>query len=152
MHRNCVALCLLLFAGFTEVAAQPRPSPVPAVAAANRVSRIRRHSKVYIAPMGGFETTLFAALDKQVVPLVIVEDPQQAEFQIKETGEKRVTWARMIFASQPLITNQPEIVVSSLRTGEAVLVCPLQSVTTTQAKQRTAEDCAKLLKRKVLEK
>ena len=152
MHRNCVALCLLLFAGFTEVAAQPRSTPAPALSGAQSSGRIRRHSKVYIAPMGGFETTLFAALDKQIVPLVIVEDPQQAEFQIRETGQKRVTWVRMIFASEPLITSQPEIVVTSLRTGEEILVCPVQSITTTRAKQRTAEDCAKLLKRKVLEK
>ena len=150
MHRNCVALCLLLSAGFTS--ALGRPQPTAASSSTTQLGRIHRHSKVYIAPMGGFETTLFAALDKQIVPLVIVQKQQDAEFEIRETGEKRVTWARMIFASQPLITNQPEIVVTSLRSGEAVLVCPVHSINSTQARQRTAEDCAKLLKRKVLEK
>jgi len=150
MHRNCVALCLLLLVGSTS--ALGRPQPPAASSSSTQVGRIHRHSKVYIAPMGGFESTLFAALDKQIVPLVIVQKPQNADFEIRETGEKRVTWARMIFASQPLITNQPEIVVTSLRTGEAVLVCPVQSISSARAKERTAEDCAKLLKRKVLEK
>ena len=149
MHRNCVALCLVLLSGFTSALGRPQPT---AASSSTTLGRIHRHSKVYIAPMGGFETTLFAALDKQIVPLVIVQKQQDAEFEIRETGEKRVTWARMIFASQPLITNQPEIVVTSLRSGEAVLVCPVQSISSAPARQRTAENCAKLLKRKVLEK
>jgi hypothetical protein len=150
MHRNCVALCLWILAGFTSALGRPQPSA--ASSSSTQVGRIHRHSKVYIAPMGGFETTFFAALDKEIVPLVIVQKPQEAEFEIRETGEKRVTWARMIFASQPLITNQPEIVVTSLRSGEAVLVCPVQSISSAPARQRTAENCAKLLKHKVLEK
>jgi hypothetical protein len=150
MHRNCVALCLSLLSCCAPALSRTRGNPSPI--APDPSGRIRRHSKVYIAPMGGFETVLFAALDKQIVPLVIVEKPDQAEFEVKETGAERVTWARLIFASQPVVAQQPEIFVTSLRTGQAVLACPLSSLNSVHARQNAAEDCAKRLKRKVLEK
>jgi hypothetical protein len=150
MHRNCVALCLLVLSCCFPAVSRTRGTP--SQSAPDPSGRIRRHSKVYIAPMGGFETTLFAALDKQVVPLVIVEQPGQAEFEVKETGAEKVTWARIIFASQPVVSEQPEILVTSLRTGQAVLACPLSSFNSVHARQSAAEDCAKRLKRKVLEK
>ncbi len=150
MRRNCVALSMFVLASALVLPARSRgpvapPSPDPG-------GRIRRHSKVFIAPMGGFEVTLFAALDKQIVPLVIVQNPKQAEFEIKETGEDHVTWARMIFASQPLVQQQPEIVVTSLRTGDVVLSCPLVPMNSPRLRDALAQDCAKRLKRKVLEK
>lgn len=149
MRRNCVVLSLFLLASLSAPARSRGPvhpyAPDPG-------GRIRRHSKVYIAPMGGFEVTLFAALDKQVVPLVIVETPGQAEFEIKETGREQVTWSRLIFASQPLVRQQPEIVVTSLRHGDVVLSCPVVPMNSPRVRDAVAQDCAKRLKRKVLEK
>ncbi len=150
MRRDCVVLGLLLFASALSVPARSR-GPVSPVNPGPS-GRIRRHSKVYIAPMGGFEITFFAALDKQVVPLVIVETPNQAEFEIKETGQERVTWARMIFASQPLVRQQPEIVVTSLRSGQVVLACPVVPMNSPRIRDAIAQDCAKRLKGKLLEK
>ena len=149
MHRNCVALCLLVLT--SPVMARSR-SAVPTGPTPANSSKLRRHSKVYIERMGGFETTLFAAIDKEIVPLVIVEKPQDAEFDIKETGAERVTWAHMIFASQPTLTQEPEFVVTSLRSGEVVLACPLPPLNSTRDRERAADDCAKRLKRTVLQK
>ncbi len=150
MRRNCVVLSLFLLAGTLVAPARSRGPVTPANP--DPGGRIRRHSKVYIAPMGGFEITLFAALDKQVVPLVIVETPDQAQFEIKETGQEQVTWSRLIFASQPLVRQQPEIVVTSLRTGDVVLSCPVVPMNSPRVRDAIAQDCAKRLKHKVLEK
>ncbi len=150
MRRDCVALGLFLFASTLVVAARTR-SPI-SPPHSDPGGRIRRHSRVFIAPMGGFEVALFAALDKQVVPLVIVETPAQAEFEIKEVGQEQVTWSRLIFASQPLVRQQPEIVITSLRTGNVVLSCPLVPMNSPRVRDAIAQDCAKRLKRKVLEK
>jgi len=150
MHRNCVVLCLLLLA--SPATARSRGNSTPSSPTPPVGNRIRRHSKVYIARMGGFETTLFAAIDKEVVPLVIVQKPEEAEFAIKETGAERVTWARMIFASQPIVTHDPEILVTSMRSGEVVLSCPVSSLNSAHDRERAADDCAKRLKRTVLQK
>src|SRR5579884_2416487 len=150
MHRNCVALCLLLLT--SPVMARSRSAVAPTAPNPATSGKIRRHSKVYIARMGGFEATLFAAIDKEVVPLVIVDKPGEAEFDIKETGAERVTWAHMIFASQPTVTQQPEIVVTRIRSGEVVLACPLPTLNSARDRERAADDCAKRLKRSVLEK
>ncbi len=153
MHRNCVALCLLVLTSPVMARSRravPPSDPNPATTPAS--SKLRRHSKIYIEHMGGFETTLFAAIDKEVVPLVIVDKPGEAEFDIKETGAERVTWAHMIFASQPTVTQQPEIVVTRIRSGEVVLACPLPTLNSTRDRERAADDCAKRLKRSVLEK
>ncbi|HZU44453.1 MAG TPA: hypothetical protein VE994_17390 [Terriglobales bacterium] len=150
MHRNCVALCLLLLT--SPVMARSRSAVAPTAPNPATSGKLRRHSKVYIARMGGFETTLFAAIDKEVVPLVIVQKPEDAEFDIKETGTERVTWAHMIFASQPTVTSQPEIVVTSVYSGEVVLACPVPPLNSQRDRDRAADDCAKRLKRTVLQK
>lgn len=150
MHRNCVALCLLVLT--TPVMARSRSAVPPTDPTPTSSSKLRRHSKVYIERMGGFETTLFAAIDREIVPLVIVQKPTEAEFDIKETGAERVTWAHMIFASQPTVTQQPEIVVTNLHSGDVVLACPLPTLNSQRDRERAADDCAKRLKRTVLEK
>lgn len=150
MHRNCVALCLLVLT--SPVMARSRSAVPPTDPTPTSSSKLRRHSKVYIERMGGFETTLFAAIDREIVPLVIVQKPTEAEFDIKETGAERVTWAHMIFASQPTVTQQPEIVVTNLHSGDVVLACPLPTLNSQRDRERAADDCAKRLKRTVLEK
>jgi hypothetical protein len=54
-----------------------------------RKHMIHRRSRVYIEPMGGFESTLAAAFDNKQVPLVIVTDKSQAEYLITGTTEEK---------------------------------------------------------------
>ena len=63
-------------------------------------TRMPRNSKVYIAPMDGFESYLAAAFRKKEVPLTIVTDRDQADFEITGTHEKKnAGWAKTIFIS-----------------------------------------------------
>ncbi|MBI1791575.1 MAG: hypothetical protein HYR60_28940, partial [Acidobacteria bacterium] len=51
--------------------------------------KIAAGSKVYIAPMGGFETYLKGALDAKKVPLTVVEDRDKAEYEITGAAESQ---------------------------------------------------------------
>src|SRR5262245_65752048 len=78
-----------------------------AVGKAQDPTMIPRDSKVYIEPFKaesetkgaqGFETYLMAALRKKNVPLVIVTDPEQADFVISGTADRQgAGWAKKVF-------------------------------------------------------
>src|SRR2546430_17680323 len=97
-----LAMATIIFASATCAQAQTgRPQNT---GAANTTSpadtRIPRNSKVFIAPMDGFETYLAAALRKKEVPLTMVTDREQADFEITGTHEKKnAGWAKTIFVS-----------------------------------------------------
>src|SRR6266550_1477663 len=61
-------------------------------------TKIPRNSKVYIAPMDGFEVYLAAAFRKKEVPLIIVTQRDNADFMISGSHEKKnAGWAKTIF-------------------------------------------------------
>ena len=59
-------------------------------------------SRVYIAPMGGFEANLIAALNKKKVPVVVVGSRSTADFEVGGGAEsQKANWMR-IWVSVPL--------------------------------------------------
>jgi len=46
-------------------------------------------SRVYIAPMGGFETNLIAAINNKKVPVVIVGSRSTADFEVAGGAESQ---------------------------------------------------------------
>ncbi len=64
-------------------------------------TKIPANSKIYINPMeSGFETYVTAAIQKKKVPVVIVTNREQADFEIKGSVEKqKAGWAKTIFIS-----------------------------------------------------
>src|ERR1700686_2698568 len=55
-------------------------------------------SKVYIAPMNGFENYLAAAFAKKKVQLVPIADEDQADYVITGTSQdKKAGWAKIVF-------------------------------------------------------
>src|SRR5262245_16030846 len=93
-------LTLVLMCGFQiAVCAQAaqetekKAETAPAVAASEPA--LPAGSKVYIAPMDGFETYLIAALDKKKVPLVVVTKKEEAEFEISGNSDaQKAGWAK----------------------------------------------------------
>ena len=49
--------------------------------------KIPANSKVFLAPMGGFEDELKAAIQRKKVPVVLVTDKEQADYEITGTSE-----------------------------------------------------------------
>jgi hypothetical protein len=80
-------------------------------------TRIPANSKIYINPMDGFETYVTAALQKKKLPLVIIANREQADFEIKGSMEKqKAGWAKTIFIS-PYPEIDATMQVVNIKTG-----------------------------------
>lgn len=104
-------------------------------------------SRVYIAPMDGFENYLAAALEKKKVPLVPVADKEHADYVISGTSvDKKAGWAKIVFMGNVHSDNAASITMSSVKTGAIVYAYAVDKKSTMHGQQTTAEACAKHLK------
>lgn len=112
-------------------------------------TRIPRNSKVYLAPMDGFEQYLAAALRKKSVPLLIVVDREAADFEITGTHEmKEAGWAKTIFlGGKPSASASIQVV--NLRTKVVVYADSSHRDSANRGERSTAEKLAKYLKRRM---
>lgn len=112
-------------------------------------TRIPRNSRIYIAPMDGFEIYLAAAIRKKGVPITMVTDRDQADFEITGThATKDAGWAKTIFVSpQPSATASMQVV--NLKTGVVVYADSSHRTTANRGERSTAEKLAKYLKKKI---
>lgn len=113
-------------------------------------TRIPRNSRVYIAPMDGFETYLAAAFRKKEVPLVIVTEPEFADFMISGTHEKKnAGWAKTIFLGDARSSASASMQVVNMRTKVVVYADSTHRGSANRGERSTAEKLAKYLKRKI---
>jgi hypothetical protein len=130
---------LVLALGATDVRAQPPEA------------HLTPGAKVYIASMpDGFDGFLKAAIEKKKVPLAIVEDKAQAQFEMTGHSDTQKAGA----AKKVLMLNwhsdeQASIQVASVESGEVVFAYSVHKKSSAHGKQSTAEACAKHLKKMV---
>ena len=138
-------LCVAAFAAAQESSSQDKLATQTGAAD----TRIPRNSRVYIAPMDGFETYLAAAIRKKEVPIVMVTDRDQADFEITGTHEKKeASWAKTIFVSpQPSATASMQVV--NLKTKVVVYADSSHRTSANRGERSTAEKLAKYLKEKI---
>jgi hypothetical protein len=108
-------------------------------------------SKVFVATMdGGFETYLTAGLVKKKVPVVVVTDKDQADFEISgiSTSEK-AGWAKLLFTSSDASNEEASIKVVDLKTGSVVFAYSVHKHNSARGKQSAAEACAKHINQKM---
>ncbi len=112
-------------------------------------TRIPRNSRIYIAPMDGFEIYLAAAIRKKEVPITMVTDRALADFEITGTHDtKDAGWAKTIFVSpQPSATASMQVV--NLKTSVVVYADSSHRQTANRGERSTAEKLAKYLKKKI---
>ncbi len=119
-------------------------SPAPAD------TRIPRNSRIYIAPMNGFDSYLAAAFRKKGVPLVIVADREQADFEITGTHEtKKAGWAKTIFLGDARSSASASIQIVNVRTRVVVYADSSHRGSANRGERSTAEKLAKYLKKKI---
>lgn len=107
-------------------------------------------SKVYIAPMEGFETHLKAAFTKKDVPLVIVEEKEKADFEITGTASsQKASAAKKIIMGSWRSREEATIKVTNLKSGVIVFGYSVHKENSAHGQKSTAEACAKHLKEKV---
>jgi hypothetical protein len=139
-----VLLVLLLatpsvFSQETRTYFNPTAKPIPA------------GSKVYVAPMpGGLENYIAAGILKKKVPVVLVNEQSQANYQISGVSEtEKAGWAKMFVMGTDASNEQASIQVTDLNLGEVVFAYSVNKKNSERGKQSAGEACAKHLKEKI---
>jgi hypothetical protein len=110
-------------------------------------SKIAMGSKVYIVPMGGFETYLKAAILKEKVPIQIVERQVDADYEITKVSDNKTAGAAKSRIKESTHSNEnASIEVSSLKYHEIVYAFSVHEKNSTHGEQSSAEAWAKHLK------
>ena len=120
---------------------------------------IPRNSKVYIAPfkseskdkpVEGFESYIAAALRKKEVPLIIVANPDQADFKIEGTADKKGAGAaKKILLGDWRSTTSAAITVTNMKTGVVAYADSSHRESANKGLRSSAEKLAKYLKKKI---
>ena len=119
---------------------------------------IPRDSRVYIAPVAStnpkreldqFENYLAAAIRKKKVPVVMVTDRAQADFEIIGTAERREAgWEKKIFGEyrDDIVAS---ISVINIKTGVVAYADSSYRINANRGPRSSAEKLAKYLKKKI---
>jgi hypothetical protein len=133
-------------------------SPPPAAADTFSAQVIPRNSKIYIAPISStnpkralaqFESYLAAAIRKKNVPVVMVTDRSQADFEITGTAEMREPgWEKKIFGEyrDDVFAS---ISVVNLKTNVVAYADSSYRQNANRGPRSSAEKLAKYLKKKI---
>jgi hypothetical protein len=117
--------------------------------AANKV--IPPGSKVFVAAMeNGFDSNLKAAFQAKKVPVVVVDDKAQADFEISGHSEsQKASTAKKVILWDWHSNEQASIQVVNLKSSEVVFAYSVNKVSSAHGKKSSAEACAKHLKEKI---
>jgi PDZ domain-containing protein len=120
---------------------------VAITAAAITQTSIPEGSRIYIAPMGGFETNLIAALNEKKVPIVIVGSRSMADFEVAGGAEsQKANWMRIWVSGTWRTDEKASIVVKNLHTDVIVYAYEVNKWAAWHGSQSAAEACAKHIK------
>ena len=109
--------------------------------------KIPPNSKVFLAPMGGFETELKKAIESKKVPVVLVADKDQADYVITGTSEtEKAGTAKKVIMLNWHSNEQASITVTDNKSGDVVYAYSVNKQSSAHGKRSTAEACAKHLK------
>ena len=120
---------------------------------------IPRNSRFYIAPIKsesdqtpveGFESYLAAAIRKKNVPIIMVADRSQADFEITGSADKKgAGWAKKIFLGDWRSTTSASMQVVNLKTGVIAYADASHRASANKGLRSSAEKLAKYLKKKI---
>jgi hypothetical protein len=144
-------IVLLAIAWSAAMFAQDKPQEnKPAETKTETKKKIAANSKVFLAPMGGFENDLKTAIEKKKVPVVLVADKEQADYVITGTSEtEKAGAAKKVIMLNWHSNEQASITVSDNKSGEVVFAYSVNKNSSAHGKRSTAEACAKHLKEQI---
>jgi hypothetical protein len=127
---------------------------LPLAARQSGSNTLKAGAKVFIAPMeDGFDGYLKAAIQKKQVPLTVVGDKSQAEFEITGHSETHTaSTAKKLLLGKIHSDEQASIQVANLESGEVVFAYSVNKLSSAHGKQSSAEACAKNLKEEIEKK
>ncbi len=148
-------LFLALATGYSQrVVAQQEPASAEqketaqeAKTAPQTQAKIPPGAKVFVATMGGFETPFKKAMADKKVPLAMVEQREQAEYEITGASEsKKASTAKKVILGSWHSDEDASIKVANLKSGEVVYAYAVHKQDSAHGQKSTAEACAKHLK------
>ena len=109
--------------------------------------KIPANAKLFLSPMGGFEDELKTAIDKKKVPVVLVADKEQADYEVSGTSEtEKAGAAKKVIMLDWHSNEQASITVTERKSGEVIFAYSVNKKSSAHGKRSTAEACAKHLK------
>ncbi len=115
--------------------------------AKDAAKKIPPQAKVYLAPVGGFENDLKAALQSKKVPVEVVTEREKADYEITGTAEsQKAGAAKKVIMGNWHSSEQASITVTEMKSGEVVFAYSVNKQSSAHGKRSTAEACAKHLK------
>jgi hypothetical protein len=147
---NIVVLAIALgLAAFAQDTKAPEPKAQENKPAETK-KKIPANAKVFLAPMGGFENDLKTAIEKKKVPVVLVTDKDQADYEITGTSDtEKAGTAKKVIMLDWHSNEQASITVTDHKTGEVVFAYSVNKKSSAHGKRSTAEACAKHLKEQI---
>lgn len=107
-------------------------------------------SKVYIAPLHGYESFVVAAVVKKETPIVVVNSREKADYEITGVAETvEAGWQKMFFLGSQQSNEEASIVMTNLKTGAVVWGYNVHKTNSFKGKQSSSEACAKHLKARI---
>ena len=104
-------------------------------------------SKVFVAPMGGFETYVKAAIEKKKVGITIVDSREAADYELSGVAEsQKASTAKKVLMLDWHSTEQASIKLTEIKSSEVVFAYSVNKASSAHGKQSSAEACAKHLK------
>ena len=108
--------------------------------------KIPSGSRVYVAPMGGFESYIVAGIMKKKVPVAIVADREKAEYEIKGAAEsQKAGWAKIVFTGNDSTNEEASVTVTEIKTGAVVFAYSVHKGNSVRGKQSAGEAIGKHL-------
>ena len=132
----------------TDAAADPKNAKAqPATAPASAPNlKISSGSKIYVAPMAGFENYVVAGIMKKKVPISIVNNRDKADYEINGAADtQKAGWAKIIFLKTDATTEEATINVTEIKTGAVVFAYSVHKGNSARGKQSAGEAIGKHL-------
>jgi hypothetical protein len=108
--------------------------------------KIPAGSKIYVAPMAGFENYVVAGIMKKKVPVSIVADRDKADYEINGAAEtQKAGWAKIVFTGNDSTNEEASINVTEIKTGAVVFAYSVHKGNSVRGKQSAGEAIGKHL-------
>lgn len=129
--------------------AKTQPAAAPATAPNHTPVnglKIPSGSKIYVAPMAGFESYVVAGIMKKKVPVSIVADRDKADYEINGAAEsQKPGWAKIVFLKTDATNEEASINVTEIKTGAVVFAYSVHKGNSARGKQSAGEAIGKHL-------
>lgn len=148
------ALVMTLFCGSAQPQAAQAPAEPTAAAqpkTAYESLAISKDAKIYVAPMDdNYNEYLKAAIVAKKVPVTVVENRDQADFEITGHSEtQKAGAAKIIIMGSWHSRESASIKVANLKSGVIAFAYSYNTDNSRHGKKSSAEACAKHLKEKI---